>query len=93
MIPRPTLTPRRIWAARLVAIAADGLQIVFLPFFGVGFLSPAMDVMDVGVAVLLTALVGFHWSFVPTFLAELVPGLGLIPTWTAAAFLATRSRS
>jgi hypothetical protein len=93
MIPRPALTGRRVWAARLVAVAADGLQIVLLPFFGVGFLSPAMDVMDVVVAVLLTALVGFHWSFLPTFLAELIPGLGLIPTWTMAAFLATRKRA
>lgn len=93
MIPRPALTRKRIWAARLIALMADGMQIVFLPFFGVGFLSPAMDVMDVGMMVVLTLLVGWHWSFLPTFLAELVPGVGLIPTWTAAAFLATWRRT
>ncbi|MGB8129978.1 MAG: hypothetical protein WCG81_09300 [Candidatus Angelobacter sp.] len=29
-------------------------------------------------------------SFLPTFAAELVPGLDLFPTWTAAVFFATR---
>jgi hypothetical protein len=36
--------------------------------------------------------VGWHWAFLPTFLAELVPGLDLVPTWTAAAFFVTRGQ-
>lgn len=90
MTPRPAPTRRRIWIARLLALGADATQIVLLPFFGEGFLSPLTDALDVVMAVTLTWLVGWHWSFVPTFLAEIVPGVGLIPTWTAAAFLATR---
>jgi hypothetical protein len=91
--PRPALSRRRIWIARLLALAADATQVFLLPFFGEGFLSPVTDVLDVAMAVTLTMLVGWHWSFLPTFVAEIVPGVGLIPTWTAAAFLATRRRS
>lgn len=93
MTTRPAPSPRRIWIARLLAVAADAMQIVFLPFFGIGFISPAMDVLDVAVAVALTALVGWHWGFLPTFVAEIIPGVGLVPTWTLAAFLATRKHS
>ena len=93
MTPRPAPSPRRIWIARLLAVAADAMQIVFLPFFGIGFISPVMDALDVAMAVALTALVGWHWGFLPTFVAEIIPGVGLIPTWTLAAFLATRKHS
>lgn len=82
----------RVWAARLIALAADGIQIVLLPFFGEGFLSPATDVLDVIVAATLTWLVGWHWAFLPTFVAEIVPGVGLVPTWTLAILLATRRK-
>ena len=37
-------------------------------------------------------LVGWHFAFLPTFVAELVPGVDLIPTWTAAVWLVTRRR-
>ncbi|HEU4723900.1 MAG TPA: hypothetical protein VFU59_01250 [Candidatus Eisenbacteria bacterium] len=93
MNERPILSRRRVWAARLLAVAADATQIVFLPFFGVGFLSPATDGVDIAVAVAMTLLVGWHWSFLPTFVAEIIPGVGLVPTWTLAAWLATRRRS
>ena len=87
-----TLSPARIRAARLIAIAADALQIFFFPLFGEGFLSPADDVLDAAVAIALTRLVGFHWSYLPSAVAEVIPGVDLAPTWTAAAFLATRGR-
>ncbi len=93
MTDRQLPSRRRVWAARLIAVAADAMQIVLLPFFGVGFISPAADGVDVAVAVMMTILVGWHWSFLPTFLAEIIPGVGLVPTWTLAAWLATRKRS
>ena len=80
----------RVRAARLIAMAADLLQIGVLPLFAPGALSPADDALDVAVAGLLTWLVGWHWSFLPSFVAELVPGLDLVPTWTAAVLFATR---
>lgn len=84
------LTPGRVWLARSIAIAADFLQIVAFPFFAPGALSPWSDALDLAVAGALTALVGWHWVFLPSFIAEIVPGLDLVPTWTAAAFFVTR---
>lgn len=83
--------PARIRVARSIAIAADVIQIAGFPLFASGAASPVNDVLDVIVAVALTWLVGWHWSFLPSFAAELVPGLDLVPTWTAAVFFATRS--
>jgi hypothetical protein len=81
---------RRIVAARIVAVVADALQIGLLPLFVSGALSTVNDVLDVVVAAVLIALVGWHWAFIPAFLSELVPVFDLVPTWTAAVFLATR---
>ena len=68
----------------VLALAADALQIVVFPLFGEGALSPADDVLDVGVAAVLVRLVGWHWEFLPAFAAELVPGVDLVPFWTLA---------
>lgn len=83
----------RIRTARLIAMAADALQIAVFPIFASGAASPFNDVLDVAVAGAMTWLIGWHWSFLPSFVAELVPGLDLIPTWTAAVFFATRGSS
>ena len=89
----PTPSPRsRVWVARALAIAADALQIVFLPLFGEGFASPVNDALDVLVGLTLVWLVGWHWAFVPSFAAELVPGLDIFPSWTTAVWFATRGR-
>jgi hypothetical protein len=78
--------------AWMIAIAADLLEIVLMPAFASGILSPANDVVDVVTAFLLWRLLGWHIAFLPTFAAELIPGVSLIPTWTAAVWLATRGR-
>jgi hypothetical protein len=80
----------RVWAARCLAIGADFLQILVFPLFLPGAASPWSDGLDLLVAGGVTWLVGWHWAFLPSFLAELVPGLDLVPTWTAAVFFATR---
>lgn len=77
---------REIRAAWVVAMAADGIQILALPLFAPGAFSPADSVIDVAVAAILTRLLGWHWAFLPTLIAELIPGLDLFPTWTAAVF-------
>jgi hypothetical protein len=87
---RQDLSPERIRTARLIAASADLLQIVLLPAFFPAALSPAADVIDLVVAVALMRLVGWHWAFLPAFALELVPFVDLVPTWTAAVFLATR---
>jgi hypothetical protein len=68
----------------MLAVAADALQIVVFPLFVEGGLSPADDVLDFGVAALLIHLLGWHWEFLPSFLAKLVPGADLVPFWTIA---------
>lgn len=83
------LTPGRIRAARAIAMVADLAEIVVFPAFMEGFLSPANDVVDVAVAVALTRILGWHWAFLPSFLAEMIPVVGLVPTWTAAVFYVT----
>src|SRR6266446_9940168 len=74
----------RFRAAMILAIAADALQIFVFPLFGEGALSPADDVLDLAVAAALIHLLGWHWEFLPAFLAELVPGVDLVPFWTMA---------
>src|SRR5581483_6348410 len=81
---------RTAWA---IAVAADALQIVLFPMFGEGAISPADTVLDLAVAFLLTRVLGWHWAFLPSLAAEMIPGLDLFPTWTAAVYYVTRSES
>jgi hypothetical protein len=68
--------------AMIVAIVADALQLFLIPLFVEGALSPADDVLDVGIGLMMIHLLGWHWEFVPSFLAKLVPGVDLVPFWT-----------
>jgi len=54
------------------------------PLFVEGALSPADDILDFGIAAVLVHLLGWHWEFLPSFLAKLVPGVDLVPFWTMA---------
>src|SRR5229473_1172210 len=79
------LSPRtRFRVALILAMAADALQILWFPLFAEGALSPADDVLDLAVAAVLVNLLGWHWEFLPAFVAELVPGVDLVPFWTFA---------
>jgi hypothetical protein len=70
--------------AMAVAIAADALQLILLPMFVEGALSPVDDLLDLGVGATMIHLLGWHWEFLPSFLAKLVPGVDLVPFWTIA---------
>ena len=70
--------------AMLLAIVADALQLVIFPAFVEGALSPADDLLDLGVAAMMVRLLGWHWEFLPSFFAKLVPGMDLVPFWTLA---------
>ena len=80
------LTPRRVWIARALAVLVDLAQVALLP----AELTPLNNGIDVGTAIALVALVGWHWAFLPTFLAEMIPFVDLVPTWTLAVMIATR---
>lgn len=54
-------------------------------------ISPADSVLDL-VGFVLIRLLGWHWAFLPSLAAELIPGMDLFPTWTAAVWYVTRQR-
>lgn len=85
-----TLTPRRVLAARLLALFADAVQLGLLPLFVEGALSPINDALDAVVAIAMILLLGWHWAFLPAFVSELIPFFDLVPTWTAAVLIVTR---
>lgn len=66
----------------ILAMAADAVQIFVPLLFAEGALSPADDLLDLGVAAILVRLLGWHWEFLPAFIGELVPGVDLVPFWT-----------
>lgn len=74
----------RFRIALILAVVADVLQVIFLPLFVEGAESPADDLLDFGVGAALIYLLGWHWEFLPSFLAKLVPGVDLVPLWTIA---------
>ena len=74
----------RFRTAMMLAIVADALQIVVFPLFVQGALSPADDILDLGIGAAMIHLLGWHWEFLPSFFAKLVPGVDLVPFWTIA---------
>jgi hypothetical protein len=86
-------SPRsRFRAAFVLAVLADGLQIAIFPLFGEGALSPLDDGLDLIAMAGLVWLIGWNWEFLPSFVAELVPGLDLVPFWTLAVANVYRKR-
>jgi hypothetical protein len=85
-----TMTQKQIWMARAIAFAADAAQIVLFPFFVGGLPEGADLAVDIGTAALLCWLCGFHVAFLPTFIAEALPAVDLVPSWTIAVLVATR---
>jgi hypothetical protein len=77
-------TRTRFQVAMVLAIMADVLEVVALPFFVEGAASPADDLLDVGIGAAMFALLGWHWEFLPSFAGKLVPGADLVPLWTLA---------
>jgi len=76
-----------------IAIAADALQIAAFPLFAEGGISPADSLLDIVVGFFMIRLLGWHWAFLPTIAAELIPGADLFPTWTAAVWFVTRQQT
>jgi hypothetical protein len=80
-----TISPGpRFRTAMILAIVADALQIIVFPVFVQGAISPADDILDLGIGAAMINLLGWHWEFLPTFLAKLAPAVDLVPFWTLA---------
>ena len=86
------LTTRQIKLVRAIAALVDLLQFAIFPLVIPGWLSPVNTALDLVMAVVFTAMIGWHWALLPAFISELVPFWDLVPTWTAAVFLATHGR-
>jgi hypothetical protein len=85
-----SLKSPKVRLAWMVALATDAIQIIAFPMFAEGALSPADSILDIAVGIILVRLLGWHWAFLPTLAVELVPGLDLFPTWTAAVWFVSR---
>lgn len=86
----PVLTRKRIGFAFGVAVATDAAQLLLGPLGWTG----GDELLDV-IAMLLTSwAIGFHPLLLPTFVVEFVPGIDMLPTWTActAAVVMLRRR-
>lgn len=81
----------RFFAALVIAVFADLTQLLLLPLFGEGIVSPLNDALDVMVAFVMVTLLGFHWQFLPSFVSELVPVLNVAPAWTIAVLWVRRN--
>ena len=101
-VPRPAEAAQRAAAvakfrgrqklAWTLAIAADALQIAMLPLFAGGIASPISNALDVAMTAAMIFLLGWHIAFLPTLIAEFIPFVNLVPTWTAAVWLVTRTQ-
>jgi hypothetical protein len=94
---KPKLTRTRILLAFAASVIADVLQFPINAASATGIFAIPGEVADLAldtvVMIIMSALLGFHWSFLPSFILEAVPGLDLIPTWTGCvAFVAWRRR-
>lgn len=80
-----------MFLALVIAVCADGLQLLFGPL-GWAFIDQAIDFVAM---ILVSCVIGFHILLLPTFVIELVPVLEDLPTWTActAAVIALRKRA
>jgi hypothetical protein len=78
-------SPRsRFHAALILSIVAEAVQIVVFPLFVEGALSPPGDILDLIMALALFPLLGWHWEFLPSSMAKLLPGVDLVPFWILA---------
>jgi hypothetical protein len=87
---RPVLTCQRVWLAFVVAVVADGLQLLLGPL-GWLMLDEVIDLLAMGLS---CWLLGFHPLLLPTFMLEILPVVDMLPTWTGcvAVVVALRKR-
>lgn len=88
VLTAPPMTRRRVALAFTVAVVTDALQLILGPFGWVG----ADEILDVAAAVMTARLLGFHPLLLPTFVAELLPIVDMLPTWTACVALVVAIR-
>jgi len=85
------LTKTKIGLAFAAAVLADAVQILLGPL---GWALPD-EIIDVLVMLFTVWALGFHPLLLPTFVVEFLPGIDMLPTWTAcvAAVVVLRRRT
>lgn len=87
----PPFPPGRVRAARVIAIAADALQVVLLPAWFAPPAGAGINIaIDIVVGAILCLVLRPHWAFAPAFVAEAFPIVGAIPFWWASVEFVTR---
>lgn len=76
----------KLLIATLVALFADLIQVILMPLFIGGALEPWDSALDFLTAGILTSLLGWHWVFLPTLIAEMAPVADVAPFWTLSVF-------
>lgn len=87
---RSDVSPLRLKAAWVVAVGMDALQMLLFPATVEGGFSLVADGLDFVAMAVLWALVGWHWTFLPSVIVKVIPVMDLAPTWTIAIAIATR---
>ena len=84
---KPPLTRGRIILVFAIAVFADIIQLPITAGQATGIFSIPGELADFLVDCVVmgatTMLLGFHWMLLPTLFVEVIPGLDLLPTWTA----------
>ena len=84
---KPKLTQSRVILAFAIAVIADVMQFPITAVTATGLLFIPGEFADLfvdcAVMVATTMLLGFHWVLLPSLFVEVIPGLDLLPTWTA----------
>lgn len=85
-----SITKKQKYAALALAGAVDLLQAtaLFAPTVA-GAVSPVEWGVDIATAVALTLILGWNWRLLVAFLLELLPMVGLFPTWSAMILTVT----
>jgi len=84
------LTPARIRAAWLIALAVDATQIGLAATGPLGFLiNVPLDLVTMS---LLWWLLGWHWVLLPSCAFEVLPIADMAPTWSLAVWILVRRR-
>lgn len=89
----PPLSPTRRKLAWTLAVAFDLIQWVLFPVTVEGGFSLVDDGLDLVAFALFTAICGWHWHFLPSFVTKLIPFVDLAPTWTLSVAWVTRTKA
>lgn len=92
----PKLTKQKIALAFAVAVIADAIQFPITAATATGVLAVPAEgadfALDCVVMLITSALLGFHWLFLPSLVFKMIPGFDLLPTWTGCVAYVVWSR-